>query len=457
MGKAFGVVLTLLVLVFAQAGSAAEGRVIGTVAFRDGGVVPGGAMLRVVLIDVSHGADSPLGVLGETRLPVPGAPPYHFGIAYDTAAIRPSGTYVLRAELAAEGNVLFRSRGLLRVLTRGGKTEPRLWLARAAASNASIREANLHLPVSFGGELPCRDCEEIRYRLNLWADHVFYLRRVWEGKEMRRDAIGRWSFDSSTQRLTLSGGDEDLQFDVLGPEQLRLVTKTGPSPRGDDILTASPTFQEFEPHLALRGMVTWAGDHATFAECETGRVFPLAEDGDYKSLEHAYLAAAVEPGSPVMASFDGAIVRELSGGTGESEVLVERFDGIWPGETCERAASPVSLRNTYWRILRLGESEIGSGPDRREPSLILRDGEPRFTATVGCNQLTGSFAQSSDRLKFAPVAAGPVACPPPLDEWEQKLGTVLSETAEWRIKGQSLQLLNAGGEQVALLQAVYLY
>ena len=46
-----------------------------------------------------------------------------------------------------------------------------------------------------------------------------------------------------------------------------------------------------------------------------------------------------------------------------------------------------SLTNTYWKILRLGETEVAADEGRREPNLILREGDPRFTATVGCNQI----------------------------------------------------------------------
>ena len=50
-----------------------------------------------------------------------------------------------------------------------------------------------------------------------------------------------------------------------------------------------------------------------------------------------------------------------------------------------------------------------------------------------------------------------MACPPPLDAWEQQLTEVLAGTRGWRIDGQTLELLDGGGNPLALLQAVYLY
>ena len=225
-------------------------------------------------------------------------------------------------------------------------------------------------------------------------------------------------------------------------------------------LSAAEEFRPFDPHLRLRGMLNYVGEEARFTECLTGRDYPLLqEEGDYEALEHAYLAAGAEVGGAIMASFDGGIVgtpEEVVGGRMVPKVLVERFVGIWPGESCE-APGEASLTNTYWKILRLGQSELHTGEGLREPNLILREGTPRFTATVGCNQLLGGYTLEDDRLAFHSGPQTQMACPEPLDAWERQLEDVLSASAGWRIDGQTLELLDAGGNPLALLQAVYLY
>jgi heat shock protein HslJ len=160
-----------------------------------------------------------------------------------------------------------------------------------------------------------------------------------------------------------------------------------------------------------------------------------------------------------MASFDGRIIRapEGAGSDADPMLMVDRFVGVWPGETCEGPAAKASLTNTYWKILRLGDTEVEAGEGRREPNLILREGDSRFTATVGCNQVTGGYRLDDDRLSFGLPAATMMACPPPLDDWERRLGEMLIRTAAWRIDGQTMELLDAGGEPLALFQAVYLY
>ena len=211
--------------------------------------------------------------------------------------------------------------------------------------------------------------------------------------------------------------------------------------------------------MPLRGMLTYNGDAARFTDCLTGRDYPLVKDGDYEALEHAYLAAGAEPGGPIMASFDGGIVQQPKEGAPgtQPEVLVERFVGVWPGETCERALGAATLTNTYWKVLRLGGTEVAAGEGRREPNLILREGDGGFTATVGCDQIAGSYRLSADRLEFVSETATATPCPAPLDEWERQLGKVLTDAVGWRIDGQTLELLDEDKATLALLQAVYLY
>ena len=140
------------------------------------------------------------------------------------------------------------------------------------------------------------------------------------------------------------------------------------------------------------------------------------------------------------------------------KVLVERFVGVWPGETCERATDEASLTNTYWKILRLGETEVSASEGQREPNLILREGDPRFTATVGCNQILGSYPLDGDRLTLRAGADDAHGLPGAA----RRLGGAArpdarSSAASWRIDGQTLELLDGEGNPLALLQAVYLY
>ncbi|HVL19820.1 MAG TPA: META domain-containing protein [Amaricoccus sp.] len=208
--------------------------------------------------------------------------------------------------------------------------------------------------------------------------------------------------------------------------------------------------------VPMRGMVSFLADHAQVTECLTGRVYSLGEEREFPMLEAAYLAAGVAQGAPLMASFQGRVLEagDSEGGEKGPLVLVSRFTGVWPEETCEQAMSSRSLTNTYWRIVRLGKTQLAPAEHAREPHLVLKEGENRFVATVGCNQLFGGFERDGDRLTFKSPAATLMGCPPPLDDWERMLTGALAAARGWRVNGEALELLDSSGMQIALFQAV---
>jgi copper homeostasis protein (lipoprotein) len=462
MRWAAAVLILVLTTVGAQAAGGKLGHVTGTASYREAVELPPGAVLDVVLEEVS-GADAPATELGRATVDEPGSPPFEFDISFDEASIDPGREYSVRAQVSVGRRLIFVSDTMNPVLTQGAPDEVDVWMIKVGDTTEEAREApvaigahGLRLPASFVGDLPCASCEALRYRLNLWPDQVFHLRRSWVGKGVTRDTIGRWSAHPDQRMLTLRGAGDAVELGIAGPDELRVEGEDG----AGHLLAAREEFEMFDLHLPLRGMLTYVADEARFTECLTGRDYPLVRDeGDYEELEHAYLAAGAEAGGAIMASFDGGIVQwpEEEGGGTAPRVMVERFVGVWPGETCERATAEASLTNTYWKILRLGGSELSVGEGEREPNLILREGDPRFTATVGCNQILGSYVLEGNRLSFEVGPTTVMACPEPLEAWERLLGEALGEAVGWRVDGQTLELLDAAGEPLALLQAVYLY
>ena len=460
--------LLLLTAVLPPDAVASQAHLVGSASIGAAVPLPPGAVFEAVLEDVSAAAPLPA-ELGRATIADPGAAPLDFDIAYDPAAVAADRAYSVRAQVSVGRRLIYASNTVTPVLTRSAPERAEVRMIRVGNTAAEAPDAppaggahDLTLPASFDGDLPCTDCSAVQFRLNLWPDQVFHLRRSWKGKDMRRDSIGRWSVDPDRGLLELRGAEEVLELKLVGPNQLRLLGRNG-KPTGDGpdyVLTAAPAFVPFEPHLPLRGMLTYTAKEARFTECLTGRDYPLVDDGDYAALEHAYLAAGAEAGGPIMASFDGDIMQvpkaDGSGGM-LAAVMVDRFVGVWPGETCERTLDTAQLTNTYWKILRLGDTEVAAGEGQREPNLILRAGDPRFTATIGCDQMTGNYQLNADHLSFGSGVATLMACPPPLDAWEKQLARVLADTARWRIDGQTLELLNSAGTALALLQAVYLY
>lgn len=321
----------------------------------------------------------------------------------------------------------------------------------------------LMLPGTFAGDLPAASGPGIRTTLDLWPDQVFQLRRVWIDRGTTEDRLGRWHVDPGRRALILDGAD--TQFEVLGNGNLRLLDREGRRIESalPYTLARQDAFAPFEPRGTFRGMFLYFADAARFTDCASGRSWPVAMEGDFLALQRAYRAARPEPQAgampaPLMARIDAVVAqRPRMEGTGTiPTVVVERFVALVPGETCDRPASAATLRNTYWRIVTLAGESIGLEEGRREPYLLLRLDEPRFAATVGCNQMLGGFETTGTTLRFQPGPTTMMACPPPLDARERTLVEALAATSSYRLDGTALALLASDGRTLATLEAVYL-
>jgi heat shock protein HslJ len=345
-------------------------------------------------------------------------------------------------------------------------------LAVAAASEPRPAAAprlgahGLMLPGSFSGDLPAASGPGIRHRLDLWPDQVFQLRRIWIDRGTTEDLLGRWHVDPDRRALVLEGGETPpTQFEIMGNGNLRLLDREGRRIESTlpYTLTRQDEFAPFEPRLTMRGMFLYFADAARFTECRSGRSWPVAMEGDFLSLQRAYLAARPEPQagampSSLLARIEGTVAQRprMEGEGTIPTVVVERFVSLAPGDSCDRPAGQATLRNTYWRIATLAGEAIGVEEGRREPYLLLRLDEPRFAATVGCNQMLGGFETTGSALRFRPGPMTMMACPEPLAARERTLAAALAETASYRLEGLSLTLLAADARPLATFEAVYL-
>lgn len=322
----------------------------------------------------------------------------------------------------------------------------------------------MRLPATFRGDFPCSDCESIRYHLDLWPDQSFLLHREWIGKNETRDEIGRWRVEPDRNALVLYSGDESLpQFEIVSEDHLRPVGTQG-TPSGTTTspyeLVSDGSLSPIDPSLTLGGEMMYMADAARFAECLTGHDYPIAMEGEYMQLERAYLEHVKEPGARLYVTFEGRITDRprMEGGGTERTVVVTRFINAWPSQQCERAQAHATLTNTYWRIDRLEGSAIEPVEGRREPHMLLRrqNLDLAYGATVGCNQLSGTFTLDGQNIAFRPGVSTLMACLPPLDAIEELFGAVLAKTSHWQINGSTLEFLDANGESIALFEAVYL-
>jgi len=317
------------------------------------------------------------------------------------------------------------------------------------------------LPASFSGTLPCADCPGIRYLLNLYADGVYYLRQEYVGKEPKatHDDIGRWSVSSDGTQLVLRGGREaPLRFVLKAEGRLRKLDLEGREI--DSILNydlaREPVFVAFEPRLHVSGMYRYMADAALLRECITERRYPVPPLADNLVLEQAYLKAQRQPAEELLVSAEVRIAMQprLDGAGTEEMMIVERFVGIWPGETCGTPLADAELANTYWRLVRLGKEPVFAATNRREPHLRLVPGENRVQGHTGCNRLMCSYGQDGATLRFGAVATTRMACPTGMD-LEQALVQALEATRRFNIVGSHLELFDADGKLLARFEATY--
>ncbi|HKZ05162.1 MAG TPA: META domain-containing protein [Methylomirabilota bacterium] len=206
----------------------------------------------------------------------------------------------------------------------------------------------------------------------------------------------------------------------------------------------------------LTGMFTYMADAATITLCGGDGRLPVAMEGDYKALEAAYLKERRQPGDALLVSVEGAVAPRPSAepsGPPQPALVVARFVGIWPRETCGTPLADSPLRNTYWRLVRLRNMPVRVAERQREPYLVLALNQQRVSGHDGCNRLIGRFELNGDGLRFRDMAATMMACP---DDVDRRFRQALGQVERYRISGSHLEMLDAAGAAVARFEAVAL-
>ena len=209
----------------------------------------------------------------------------------------------------------------------------------------------------------------------------------------------------------------------------------------------------------LGGDFRFVADSAAFSICRTGQNLPVAMEGAYRELEAAYREQRSAPAAPLYVTVEGGVEQRAGmEGPPRPTLVVRRFLGAWPGETCERNRADSDLANTYWKIAVLKGETLAPLEGRREASLILRTGAQRqVSATVGCNRMAGSYETTDDGgLTFGRFASTMMACPPPLDVRERILAEVLTNARAYAIAGSTMVLYDERKEPLAVLRSVAL-
>lgn len=119
------------------------------------------------------------------------------------------------------------------------------------------------------------------------------------------------------------------------------------------------------------------------------------------------------------------------------------------------SVSTAELLNTYWKLTQLGEQVITTPAGAREIHFVLHSGNQRVAGFSGCNQMMGNYVLNGDQIRFDQMAGTMMACVPDL-ELERKFLAIFPQVARWKISGETLRLLDAGGATLAAFESRYM-
>ena len=289
--------------------------------------------------------------------------------------------------------------------------------------------------------------------LTLFADHSYRLRTL--SVEAPTHDIGRWAREADGTLLLRGGREAPLRLSAAADGTLRLI---GPQGRPVEQLQRQATLDRIDGPMRLRGLYFYLADAASFSECLSGRRWPVLIEGAHLDLERAYLAQG-EGGRWVLATLQGRFVmREPEPGLPPREaIVVERFERLWPGETCAAdAPATASLLNTRWRLVEIDGQPVTLVAGQREPFLQLSGEGNRVRGFGGCNALSGRFEQGSDGFLFKALALTRRSCAGAAGAQEASYLAALQATASRQIVGDALWLRDAQGRMRLRFEALYL-
>src|SRR5262245_7178379 len=293
----------------------------------------------------------------------------------------------------------------------------------------------IELPASFQGTMPCADCEGIETTLSLRDDGLYFLRQRYVGATLPRSSVelGPWHFTEGKRGVALDGKTR-TSFAVLTPTQLQTIDQAHQLDRLAD-------WNPIGGPIDVRGEYSYVEDIGRITECSTGHVFPVALAGDNRALEHAYLAARVVTGSPMLVTFEGRLARVTPlGSTHDQDAfVVDRFERLWPSASCATTLA-LPIVGTRWRLTELE----GSGVYLEDGSPELTFGENnRVSGSTGCNKLSGPYNFRDTALSFGRMASTRRACADTEKrELETRFDTMLERVDGVRVERVHLELLD---------------
>jgi copper homeostasis protein (lipoprotein) len=219
---------------------------------------------------------------------------------------------------------------------------------------------------------------------------------------------------------------------------------------------SAETSEASGPSQNIRGMYSYMADAGWFVDCRSGVRLAVAQEGDNTALESAYSKGQSMPGAPLLATVEGRVEDRtpMEGPGPRPTLIVEKFISIAP-EGCSGPSSSAQLQNTYWKLMTLNNVSVESPEGTRELHLVLNSQDMRVKGFSGCNSFMGAYELEGPKIAFSRVAGTMMACAGDMSI-ERRFHEMLGSATGWKISGETLQLTNAQGTQIATFESRYM-
>jgi heat shock protein HslJ/membrane-bound inhibitor of C-type lysozyme len=307
---------------------------------------------------------------------------------------------------------------------------------REATLTAAGRSMRCHA-VGRPGEPP-RTYEGGGLTITLFADGIFRLRERRDGGEPLLD-LGQWIQEvDGGVRLVLRGGTVTRRaFREANGD--RLIAENGTE------LARAAKPDLIEGPFKLAGLYRDTSSGGLFAECLTGRTYPVAPSGAEPDLEHAWTEATP--------SREAQLYVQVMGGFVDSEIRIDRFLSLSRDGACAPLAPrSAALRGTEWRVVEIDGERPLFDDWRQRPTLRLDD-HGKYTASTGCNSVAGSYELDPEGLRFVASAATLIGCAPSVGAMERRFLDALGAVRQAQLAGLTLDLLDPAGKRRLRLEA----
>ncbi|MFL5501892.1 MAG: META domain-containing protein, partial [Gemmatimonadaceae bacterium] len=147
----------------------------------------------------------------------------------------------------------------------------------------------------------------------------------------------------------------------------------------------------------------------------------------------------------------------LTGGRGtDVQLVLRRVGSSGPTLPGRSDGIPITLENTYWRLVSLPNTVVRAANPQQAANFTLHSANKTVTGSGGCNQLSGSYTLNGDRLSLNRVVSTMRACTDPImTNTERVFLKSLGTVTRWRITAGNLELVDDAGRVVATLEPVY--